>query len=156
MKKLNKAWTIRSGTALAFFLYSLGAFATLGEPVNSIENDMSIMAATRRNSSIHRRYRMQEIGSSATRVREYSTSSGIVFGIAWDGPAPPDLTQLLGTYAQDYQDALKETSKSPGRRSQAIKGSRVVVENWGHMRNLQGRAYDPALLPSGVTPSEIK
>ena len=33
---------------------------------------------------------------------------------------------------------------------------RVVVEKWGHMRNLQGRAYAPALLPPGVSSDEIR
>jgi hypothetical protein len=32
----------------------------------------------------------------------------------------------------------------------------VVVERWGHMRDLHGRAYLPALLPDGVTVDDLQ
>jgi hypothetical protein len=37
-----------------------------------------------------------------------------------------------------------------------LKANNVVVEKWGHMRNLQGRAYAPALMPQGVSVDEIR
>jgi len=37
-----------------------------------------------------------------------------------------------------------------------VRTDRVVVEKWGNMRNLQGRAYAPALIPPGVSIDEIK
>ena len=43
----------------------------------------------------------------------------------------------------------------PGRHFRAVRGQRVVVERWGHMRSLHGRAYDPALFPAGVKIDEI-
>jgi hypothetical protein len=58
----------------------------------------------------------------------------------------------LGSYASEYQAALKKVQRKPGsKRRQVVKTDRVVVEKWGHMRNLQGRAYAPALLPSGLS-----
>ena len=46
--------------------------------------------------------------------------------------------------------------REPGRRNQKVETNRIVVEKWGHMRNLQGRAYVPALIPAGVSIDEIK
>jgi hypothetical protein len=101
-------------------------------------------------------YTVHEIRSESTTVREYVTPSGIVFAIAWNGRTHPDLTSLLGSYAGEYKDALQRTLREPGRRSRTVKTDRVVVEKWGHMRNLQGRAYAPALIPPGVSIDEIK
>ena len=91
-----------------------------------------------------------------TRVREYVSSAGIVFGIAWNGLVYPDLTQLLGPYNDEYQKAMGQAKRQPGRRHARVKSNDVIVEKWGHMRNLQGRAYAPGLVPQGVSVDEIK
>jgi hypothetical protein len=91
-----------------------------------------------------------------TVVREYVSTSGVVFGIAWNGLIHPNLTQLLGSYAGEYQEALLQTPRIKGSRHLQVKTSGVVVEKWGHMRNLQGRAYVPSLIPPGVRVDEIK
>ena len=44
----------------------------------------------------------------------------------------------------------------PGHRRLYIRTDRVVVEKWGQMRALQGRAYLPAMIPPGVSLEEIK
>jgi len=50
-----------------------------------------------------------------------------------------------------------EPERKPGlRRHFVVRTDRVVVEKWGHVRNLQGRAYPPALIPLGVSVDEIK
>jgi hypothetical protein len=51
---------------------------------------------------------------------------------------------------------LKGSVRQHGRRSRSIRTDRVVVEHGGHMRSLTGRAYDPSLVPSGVSPEEIQ
>lgn len=84
-------------------------------------------------------YTVHEIESDASSVREYMAPSGVVFGIAWNGLIHPDLTPLLGSYAVEYRAALKQTPRKPGRRRHQVKSERVIVEKWGHMRNLQGR-----------------
>jgi len=101
-------------------------------------------------------YTVQEIESASVAIREYISPSGIVFGIAWNGLIHPDLTQLLGSYAKEYKKALQQTPRRLGQRHLQVKTSRVVVEKWGHMRNLQGRAYAPALIPPGVSANEIR
>ncbi len=130
--------------------------ATLGESTASVESDRKVLSAARGASATHPGYTVQEFKSDANVVREYVSPSGVVFGIAWNGLSHPDLSPLLGSYADEYKAALRQTPHKPGRRSLRVKTNRVVVEMWGHMRNQQGRAYAPALIPSGVNIDEIK
>lgn len=132
------------------------ARAALGGSADSVESDRKALSAERRATTAVDGYTVQEVASGANTVREYVSSSGVVFAIAWSGLSHPDLTPLLGSYAGEYKQALQQTRHVPGRRSLRVKGNRVVVEKWGHMRNLQGRAYVPALIPSGVSLDEIK
>ena len=132
------------------------ALATLGEPAASVESDRKALSAGERVTSARAGYTVQEVVSDANSVREYISPAGIVFAIAWNGLTHPDLAPLLGAYVGEYRQALRQTPRKPGRRSLQVKGNRVVVEKWGHMRNLQGRAYAPALIPSGVNVDEIK
>src|SRR5512147_2350920 len=131
-------------------------FAALGENVDSVARDRRAMSAAQGATTVRAGYTVQEIVSDSVTVREYISPAGIVFGLAWNGYAPPDLTQLLGSYAREYDDALRKSKRKPGRRHVQIKTNRVVVEKWGHMRNLQGRAYVKALIPQGVSIDEIK
>ena len=132
------------------------ARAALGEPAESISADCKALSAARRGVTARTEYTVQEVVSDANVVREYLTPSGIVFAIAWNGLSHPDLTPLLGSYVAEYRQALRKTPRTPGRRHFRVRADRVVVEKWGHMRNLQGRAYDPALIPPGVSIDEIK
>jgi hypothetical protein len=141
---------------LTFFTVTTQAQATLGESADSIASDQKVLSSVRGVTSTSPGYTVHEIRSETTTIREYVSPSGIVFGIAWNGLTHPDLTSLLGTYHNDYQKILRQTPRQPGRRHVQMKTERVVVEKWGHMRNLQGRAYAPALIPQGVGVDEIK
>lgn len=132
------------------------AGATLGGSADSVATDRKAFSAVQRTTTVQPGYTVQEIVSDATKVREYVSPRGIVFAIAWNGMMHPDLTTLLGSYAAEYQQAEQKTPRQMGLRRREVKGSNVVVEKWGHMRNLQGRAYIPALVPSGMNLDEIK
>ncbi len=132
------------------------ARATLGEPVDSVTLDRKALSAALGAKTVHTGYTVQEVVSDSVRIREYISPSGVVFGIAWNGLIHPDLTPLLGSYAGEYREALRQTLRKPGRRSSKVMTSRLVVEKWGHMRNLRGRVYAPALIPPGVSVDEIK
>ena len=132
------------------------AEAALGGSADSVAADRKALSAAKRATTSRNGYTVQEIESDATVVREYVSSSGVVFAIAWQGLMHPNLKALLGSYNREYQAALKQTSRRMGRRRQQVLTDQVVVEKWGHMRNLQGRAYAPALIPAGVTIDEIK
>jgi len=93
--------------------------------------------------TVHDEYTVHQVDSDSTLVREYVSTSGIVFAVAWNGLVHPDLTQLLGSYAGEYARGLEQTPRELGSRRLRVKTENVVVEEWGHMRNLQGRAYVP-------------
>ena len=145
------------GLSIAAFTLAQQTQAGLGESVDSIATDQSALSAVKHATTARNGYSIHELTSDGTALREYVSPSGIVFGIAWNGLAHPDLRPLLGSYAAEYEAALRQTPRKPGlRRHEALKTERVVVEKWGLMRNLQGRAYAPALIPPGVTIDEIK
>ena len=144
------------GLSMALFVTAQRIEATLGESADTVELDRKALTAVRGETEAHKNYIVHGFNSDSTTVREYISPSGVVFGISWKGLIHPDLTQILGSYAGEYQEALRKTPRQQGRRRLQVKTSRVVVEKWGHMRNLQGRAYAPGLIPSGVSVNDIR
>ena len=156
MKKRICTLFLCLGISAAILADAPVAQAALGESVDSIMSDRKSLSAKRGPTATRDGYTIQTIESDSMTVREYLSLSGVVFGIAWNGMSHPDLTRLLGPYAGEYKDALRQTPHKPGRRHLQVKSNRIVVEKWGHMRNLQGRAYVLSLIPSGVSVDEIK
>jgi hypothetical protein len=156
---------MKKGLLVLFFCFELlvlaflgvrGARATLGESVDSIEADRRALAAAEVVSTAHENYTVHQLKYDGTSVREYVSPSGIVFGIAWNGLVNPNLTPLLGSYAGEYEEALGRTVRKHGERHLRVESDHVVVEKWGHMRNLKDRAYAPDIIPKGVTINEIR
>jgi Protein of unknown function (DUF2844) len=83
------------------------------------------------------------------RVREFIRPDGKVFGLAWQGPRPPDLQVLLGSYFGTWQDAIANGPHQSLHRSQ-ISTPSLVVEMAGPMGFVVGHAWAPALVPAGV------
>ena len=133
-----------------------GAWATLGERADSIANDSHALSAAAPTTVTRAKYSMQELKAETTTVREYLTPEGVVFAVAWNGLVHPDLRVLLGCYDEEYRGALAQQQRLQGRRQKHVRSQRLVVETWGHMRNLQGRAYLPELVPEGVNLYEIR
>lgn len=155
MKRILYAFIFSLCLAAAFFASDKRVSAALGETEESIAADRKALSSLRNSTTAHNGYTIHEIDSGSTVIRQYVSPSGIVFGVAWNGLLHPDLTQLLGHYNNEYQEALQQTPRIPGRRRMQVKTDRIVVQKWGHMRNLQGRAYAPALVPFGVNADEI-
>ena len=134
-------------------MLSAPAFAALGGNVSSVQADQAHMKAQRRvtqtlNYTLHE---MQD--SSGVVVREFVSPEGKVFGVAWQGPARPDLQQALGSYYQQF------VSAAPQRRTHgpvSIQVPGLVLESGGHQRSLTGRAYVPEMVPENVKLEEIK
>ena len=100
-------------------------------------------------------YTVEQISTPAgVTVNEYLSPNGTVFAVSWRGPRPPDLSQLLGSYFAEYQTAA--ASAHAQRRPSFIQSENLVVETGGHMRDLRGRAYVPALLPPGLSADDIQ
>jgi hypothetical protein len=132
------------------------ALATLGGSADTVESDRRALFSVRGVTTVHNAYSVQEIDDRGTAVREYVSPEGIVFAIAWNGIRHPDLTTLLGSYAKSYDEALQKTPFQPGARRLSLKADGVVVEKWGRVRSLHGRAYAPDLIPPGVALDEIR
>jgi hypothetical protein len=130
--------------------------ATLGESVNSVTTNKKSLSAVRSIEKTASKYTVYESQYDTITIREYASPSGIVFGIAWIGLTHPDLTPLLGSYASEHKKALNQVKRQHGSKRVKVKSENVVVEKWGHMRKLQGRAYAPDLIPEGVSVDEIK
>ncbi|HQT25539.1 MAG TPA: DUF2844 domain-containing protein [Burkholderiales bacterium] len=131
-------------------LFPLHSWADLGGNSASVSLDASAFHASTQ-SSAHASYVVTVLTlPSGTVVKEFS-NGGTVFGVSWQGPFMPDLKQLLGSHYGDY---LNAAHAGTGPSHVDIPG--LVVRSDGHMRAFSGQAYLPALLPSGVSPSEIR
>jgi len=115
-----------------------------------------MLSARSSNADVFKKFSVQEMESDANTVKEYINNDGVIFAITWQGLDHPDLSVLLGSYYSGYQNSAKEQPRARGQRHHNVRKENLVVQKWGHMRALQGRAYDPSLLPSGVSLDEIK
>ena len=136
---------------------TLPAFAGLGEAASSVPADQAHMQGSLRTTQTEA-YTVQEIkAATGTVVREYVSTSGKVFAVAWQGPWPPDMRQILAGYFEQYQKAAQPQANSrAGRRPLLIEQPGFVVQSGGHMRSFAGRAYIPEMLPQGVSAEEIR
>jgi hypothetical protein len=142
--------------SVAVLVTSRSTLAALGGPADSVESDRRALHALRGGTTVNDSYSVQEMDYDGTALREYVSSDGIVFAITWNGIRHPDLTTLLGSYVKSYNEALQKTPFQPGARRLSLKADGVVVEKWGRVRSLHGRAYAPDLIPPGVALDEIR
>lgn len=146
----------RGMTIIAALASAQWAHATLGGNAETIASDRKGLAAVHRATMPRSGYTVEEMTFDSTTLREYVSPAGIVFGIAWNGYVHPDLTLLLGSYSGEYSAALEKAQRTHGHRSRQLVTDNIIVETWGHMRDLRGRAYAPSLVPSEVNIDEIK
>ncbi len=134
------------------------ALAALGDNVASVSNDRIQMHAQLKGVTPSAGFTVHEITTPAgTLVREYVSPNGTVFAVSWKGPSKPDLQQLFGSYFQQYVSASSRARHGAAtRRHFAVTQPDLVVQSNGRMRAFYGRAYVPSLLPSGITPADIR
>lgn len=153
----NSTWIWR--VAIAFLALGLPfhAFGALGALLESVQNDQIHLQA-KVTISVVGSYTIHEMSApTGTIVREYVSQTGKVFGVTWRGPFVPDLRQLLGGYFEQYSQAAKgQREHHVGRVPLDIHEPGLVVQTGGHMRAYSGRAYDPGLLPVGVSDHDIR
>jgi hypothetical protein len=137
-----------------FAITALPGWAVLGGAVDSIANDQANLQANRK--VVQRQdYTVHEISrADGTMIREYVSPDGKVFGVSWTGPVIPDLSQLLGSYNTEFQNALR--AKRGRRNAGMVRNSDLVVESSGHQRAFYGRAFLSSMLPGGVTQEIVK
>ena len=94
---------------------------------------------------------------NGTVVNEFVSASGTVFGVSWQGPMIPDLSQLLGAHFSTFQAQVRSESRIRARRRGAVvQNGNLMVESGGHQRDYRGRAYLSDQLPGGVTAEAIQ
>jgi hypothetical protein len=137
-------------------LSNLPALAVLGEDASSLRDDQVHMNASLRSVQMPA-YKVHKLRTPAGMVvREFASSSGRIFAVSWQGPAPPDLRQLLGSHFEDFQQAA-EAQKGRGPRGVLfVQQNGLVVQVGGHMRSYTGRAYLPDEMPSGVRVDDLR
>jgi len=95
---------------------------------------------------------------NGTVIREYISSAGSVFGLAWSGPQMPNLSDLLGSYFPQYVAGVTSARKvrGGGHGPGIVQDSGLVVHSGGHMGAFSGQAYLPQALPAGVSGTDIQ
>jgi hypothetical protein len=150
----------RSCAVLAVLVFGIAsvASATLGGDASSVDADRVHLVGALRGITRTNGVAVHEMQSSAgTVVREYVTSTGTVFGVAWQGPWMPDLRQILGSYYEPYQAAARAARPARGRRGPIVLDTPdLVMRVGGHARAFSGTAYVPKLLPQGMRPESIR
>ncbi len=132
------------------------ARAALGGDAASVASDADALHGVIR-STLLQQYDIHEITSgNGMRLREFLDRNGLVFAVAWSGPAMPDLQKLLGASYKTYATAIAAENHPVLKRSLRISTSDLVVESDGHMRAFSGRAYLPALIPAGTSAAELR
>jgi hypothetical protein len=162
---VRKRSTVAAVLAGWFFMAgNVPARAGLGGDSASVAADAVMMGATTTQPSADAS--VQSVASPATyqvqsfvtargvTVREYVASSGAVFGVAWQGHRPPDLSILLGSYYPQYVAASRLGRHKDLHRAR-FAGLDAVVIMAGHIGHLTGRAFVAGLAPFGLDPNAV-
>ncbi len=130
------------------------SWAVLGESLDSLAADRQRLQGEV-HSSARDGFSVHEITSAnGTVVRQYAAPSGVVFGVSWQGPFVPNLSQLLGAYFPEYQRAVQSAVRRRGPLS--VRTDHLVIQAGGHMRALHGRVYVPQLVPTSVSAEVVR
>lgn len=150
-------WILCSAVTFSLLGLPLPAFAALGASVDSVRDDQVRLQATIAVTA-GGPYAVHELTSAlGTVVREYVSPNGKVFAVSWRGPFMPDLKQLLGNYFEQYLSIAKQQRlRQGGRLPLNIEKPSLIMQNSGHLRAYSGRAYDPSLLPTGVSADDVR
>jgi len=131
--------------------------AHLGGDAASVHNDRAALSGQLRTSSMLQYDAHEMTLPSGTVVHEYVARSGAVFAISWQGPSPPDLSQLLGAYFPRFTDAASAAAQGQHglRRQLSSVQADFVVQSVAHLRTFRGKAYVPSLVPDGVAVEQL-
>src|SRR5260221_2541068 len=138
--------------ALAMLARPAPVMAALGGNETSVQSDRTQMRAALLRMTRAERYTVHEMQApSGTIVREYVSTTGAVFAVAWIGPWQPDLRQVLGTYFEQYVQAARAVrARRAGHGPLLLQEPGLVVQLSGHPRAFAGKAYVPLLIPQGL------
>jgi hypothetical protein len=127
--------------------------AGLGDAPALLGHNLNQRSVTQAQGSTSVTYR-ETVLSTGTVVHEYLDSAGTVYAVTWKGPFQPDLKALLGSYFQ-----VLTTANASGRKGMSglhIVQNDFVLTSSGQMGALDGKAWLPPKLPTGVTVKNLK
>lgn len=126
--------------------------ASLGGDQTSVQSDRARMLGAMRQIVQRESFALHEWQSgNGIVVREFLSPSGIVFGVAWQGPVHPDMRQLLGPHFERYQqEAARLLRSRRGHGPLTVDLGDLFVQSSGHARAFSGRAILTRMLPQGV------
>src|ERR1700731_396816 len=114
---------------LVLALGSMQAWAGLGQPEASVTSDQLHMKSEHRVRGFQA-YKVHELANTeGAVVREFVSPEGTVFGITWHGRSTPDMNQLLGNYANNFETATRDQTHIVPRRGITIKTNDFVYTN---------------------------
>jgi hypothetical protein len=146
-------------TVALALLWAPQIYAGLSEDESTVTRDCTHLSCKDHKINDLGSYRIhvmhREDGST---INEYVTAAGKVFAVTWsEGRRHPDLSKLLGLHYKEYQDAnTLIPSRSKGRPSRTVETANIKIVEGGQMGSVQGRAWVPKLIPSGVSIGEIQ
>lgn len=157
----NKRMRLRARQAarllltLCALIGSSAAWAALGGAADSVLADrVSLQAAVSIEDRGH--YVVQTLRTATgVTVREYLLDDA-VFAISWTGAVPPDLHALLGSHFAAYAASLTRLAHPGRQRVVHLTVDDMILNQSGHLRAYQGRAYLPALLPADFAVAELR
>jgi hypothetical protein len=142
---------------LAVLLPPAPSHAGLGGTYNSVATDrlrLSAQSSATRAAANYTVHSMTTPGGGS--VNEYTRGDGTVFAVTWQGPARPDLRQLLGDYFDRYRQNAGLTQGRRLRRPPHVSDSDFIVQTGGHPGSYFGLAFLPQVAPSGFSVSDLK
>jgi hypothetical protein len=145
------------GGAWAALWLPAPARAHLGGDSDSVNSDRAAFNGQLSTSTTLQYDQHQLTLPSGTVVREYASRAGQIFAVSWQGPQPPDLSQLLGSYFPRFTTAASAAAQArPGlQRQLSSVAPDFIVQSTAHLRSFRGKAYLPGLVPQGVAVEQL-
>ena len=154
---IRRRLPILAASVLGILVIAIPAWGALGGDTVSILADQSAMQGRRRTTAMNFCTVHEIQAANGTVVREYQSADGKVFGVTWHGQWLPDMRQVLGSYFDQYAQAMQARSGTRRARGPVtIQEPGLTVQLGGHMRALVGRAYVPERVPQGLRAEDIQ
>ncbi|MDE2343341.1 MAG: DUF2844 domain-containing protein [Betaproteobacteria bacterium] len=136
--------------------YATPAQTALGGPAGTLPNiGQTVTAPSHQLAQQPQGVKLQTVLTPQNVTITEFSRGGTVFAIRWDGPIIPDQSQLLGNYFPKYAAAMQARNPRIRNAPVQIRSNALVVHVQGHMRSFSGSAYDPTLVPVGLSVSVL-
>jgi hypothetical protein len=153
---LRRARALPALAALTFAAFIAPASAALGGDEDSVHTDSTRTRGQLLSTAMVQYTRHDITTGPDSAIHEYVSRTGKVFAVTWQGPLPPDLSQLFGSYFDSYRTAVLAQSHAGGHHQVHIVQPDLVVQSLGRLRAFMGKAYVPSLVPAGIDVTELQ